>query len=200
MNQYLIEEKTLILNQRRYASQDGWHCLRHHWSSAWKVVPALVSEGISTSSHPTMHRVLFMMGNHLGPTVSSVRSSKRGQLGSGCCQQLHHYGVSKGGSKDHGRQSEKMWKSWARKDRWPKMEQCYGSPWKCILGNCSLNILMLPIFLSFFYWQVITALTEKSMMIWDLYMLHNHQFRKIQSSLIASTWFHWDENIPNPLC
>lgn len=43
-----------------------------------------------------------------------------------------------------------------------------GSPWKFIFGNCSLNILMLPIFLSkFFYWQVITALTEKSMMIWD---------------------------------
>lgn len=31
-------------------------------------------------------------------------------------------------------------------------------------------------------------------------MLHIDQFRKIQSSLISSTWFHWDENIPNPLC
>lgn len=94
------------------------------------MIPALVSESMGTSSHLTMHRVLFMMRNHLGPTVSSVRSSKQGPLVSGGCQYPHHYGVSKGDGKDRGRQSERVWKSWARKERWPKVDECYREPLK----------------------------------------------------------------------
>lgn len=48
-----------------------------------------------------------------------------------------------------------------------KLTSVTGSPWKFIFGNCSLNILMLPIFLSkLFYWQVVMHLQRRVWWLW----------------------------------